>query len=79
MADNQTIVAAVSNSFEKGWGKVMNDNIKPLRKEIMHQLGLTSMLSFRNRKAGLVEHSPAERFAIESVFEKYGVTEIWND
>lgn len=54
-----------------------NYDIKEARKELMRALGITSNVSFLNRMNGKVEPKISEAKAIERVFAKYGIKNVW--
>lgn len=48
-----------------------------IREKIKEKLGITSRIQFNNRRDGIVNHTPAERDAIEAIFNEFGVTAPW--
>lgn len=66
-------------SFQKGWGKVTVSQAKEVRAEIMSKLGITSNSNWLQRLKGRVEPKVSEAKAIEDVFKKNGITEIWGE
>jgi hypothetical protein len=64
-------------SFRKGFGQVRQMDADKVRDEIMSELGLTSRSSWFFRLNGVIEPKVSEAKAIEAVFGKYGVTDIW--
>ena len=64
-------------SFHKGWSQVKNGDVTNCRKELMEALGITTRMAFLLRLKGKVEPRVSEAQAIERVFAKYGVTDIW--
>ena len=66
-----------SNAFVKGMGDAPARHQVLIRKEIMDVLGISSRVQWANRRDGRVDHTPAERMAIESIFGRYGVKQPW--
>lgn len=66
-------------SFKKGYGQVQQKDIKTIRPELMKALNINSRVSWAARLGGRVEPKVSEAEAIETVFAKYGITEIWGD
>ncbi len=64
-------------SFIRGWNKVRQKDVKNIRKDLMDVLGITTNPSFLARRCGRVEPKLSEAAAIEGVFAKYGITDIW--
>lgn len=66
-------------SFKKAWSQVRQKDIEDVRNEIMAALALTTKPAFYNRLNGDVEPKVSEANAIEDIFNKYGITEIWGE
>ena len=66
-------------SFKKGWEQVKQKDVATVRKKIMEALKITTRVAFLDRLNGKVEPKITEHQAIESIFKKYGITEIWGD
>ena len=66
-------------SFKKAWSQVRQKDIEDVRNEIMAALALTTKPAFYNRLNGDVEPKVSEAKAIEDIFNKYGITEIWGE
>lgn len=64
-------------SFQPGWDQLTKKEAVKVREEIMAALGLTSRDGFYKRLRGEFEPKVSEAVAIEKVFEKYGITNIW--
>lgn len=69
----------MTNAFKKGMGDAPKRHQVLIREEIKRVLGITSRIQFNNRRDGKVDHTPAERTAIEAVFAKYGVNAPWGE
>lgn len=66
-------------AFKRGYMQVKKKDLRNLRKEIMQALGVVTIQTFYNRMNGDVEPRVSEMKAIESIFRKYGITEIWGE
>ena len=64
-------------SFQKGLDHLMVKDYFQIRKELKELLGITTNVGLRNRIDGVVKPNIAEKNAIENLFSKYGVTDIW--
>ena len=64
-------------SFSKGWSQVKNGDVTGCRKALMAALGIKTRAAFLNRLKGDVEPKVSEVKAIEDVFARYGITEVW--
>lgn len=66
-------------SFKKGWGQVKRNDSKSVRAEIEAALGINNRNSFFYRMNGDVEPRVSEAKAIEEIFAKRGITEVWGE
>lgn len=66
-----------SNSFKKGVEDVKHRYRRDIRDELKKVLGIVSDVQYYKRMRGEVDHTPAERIGIETVFAKYGVKRPW--
>ena len=66
-------------AFKKGYGQVQQKDLPAVRKELMSALGVNTRVSLGNYMRGLVEPKVTQAQAIEAVFNKYGITEIWGE
>lgn len=64
-------------SFNKGWSQVKNGDMSECRKKLMAALNVKTRAAFLNRLKGEVEPKISEAKAIEDVFAKYGIKEVW--
>lgn len=64
-------------SFKAGFSQVKRKDAKEVRERIMQALGLTTRASWYARLNGVVEPKVSEARAIEEVFTKYGITNVW--
>lgn len=64
-------------SFNKGWSQVKNGDIQRCREELMAALNVKTRAAFLKRMKGEVEPRISEAKAIEDVFAKYGIKEVW--
>jgi hypothetical protein len=64
-------------SFQKGFGQVKQKDIPAVRQDIMNALGITTRPNWNRRLKGEVVPKVTEAEAIEAIFAKYGVKEVW--
>lgn len=64
-------------AFQLGWSQVKCGDLPKVRKELMKALGVKTRPAFLNRKNGVVEPKVSEAKAIEEIFAKYGVKNVW--
>ena len=65
--------------FLKGIGQIKEKDSAVVRNELMEALGVISRMSLSNYSRGLIEPKVSQANAIEQVFNKYGITEIWDN
>jgi len=65
--------------FLKGLGQVQEKDSSNIRIELMAALGVASRMSLSNYSRGLIEPKVSQANAVEHVFNKYGITEIWDN
>ena len=68
-----------SFSFKKGWKQLKHVDVLLCREQLMKALGLTSTPPFYQRLNGKVEPKVTEAEAIERIFARYGITEVWGE
>jgi len=73
---NQT-TTTTQFAFRRGWLHVMNKDMKLVRREIMKSLKIETRMAFHQRMTGKVEPKVTEAKAIEAVFARVGLTDIW--
>ena len=66
-------------SFKKGFGKVQLKDLPSVKQELMTALGVNTLQSFRNYMKGITEPKVGQAEAIEAVFAKYGIKEVWGE
>ena len=66
-------------SFRKGYDQLMYKDRNKVRSEIMEILGLSTPQSFYLRLSGKIVSKLNEAEAIEAVFAKYSITEVWGE
>lgn len=66
-------------SFKKGYRKLRVCDVENFRADAMKTLGDITEQTFRNRLNGKVVPRMDEVNAIETLFKKYGVTDIWGE
>jgi len=64
-------------SFLKGYNQVQRKDTAQVKDEIMQALCITARTNWYFRLYGKVEPKVSEAKAIEAVFEKYGITDVW--
>ena len=67
----------METSFIKGMNDAPKRHQVEIRSKSMAMLGITSRTQWQARRDGNANHTPAERKAIESIFEEYGITDPW--
>ena len=66
-------------SFQKGFDQVPHGKVKQVKDELMKSLKISSRPSWLARLRGDVEPKISEVKAIEGVFAKYGIKDIWGE
>ena len=66
-------------SFQKGFNQISIVDARKLRGDLKEVLKINSRPAWLNRLRGNVEPKVSEAEAIEGVFAKYGITEIWGE
>ena len=64
-------------SFLRGWSQVKNFQMQQVKNEILAALGLKTRVSWYQRLYGNIEPRITEAKAIEAVFAKYGINDVW--
>jgi hypothetical protein len=64
-------------SFDRGFQQLRLCEVDEVRTEIMAALGVTTNMSFLRRKAGKIEPKVGEARAVEEIFAKRGITDVW--
>lgn len=75
MANNDTQKFA----FLRGWKKIPNGQTNAIRDEICATLGGVTLPTFYARLKGIPEPKISEYQAIEEVFARHGITDIWGE
>lgn len=65
------------NSFKRGYNKVPKGLLGQVKKEIMDIMEITSNSGWFGKLNGLTTLKQIEREAIEEIFAKYNITDIW--
>lgn len=71
--------AKISQSFKKGYNQVQRKDIYKIKGEIMEALKVTSDPAWLRRLRGEVSPKVDEVLAIEEVFKKYGIIDVWGE
>ena len=74
-----TTTQPTNYSFMKGWKQLPQGEMKAVRAEICKALGDVSLPTFYARLQGKPEPRISEAKAIEEIFSKRGITEIWGE
>lgn len=67
----------MSNSFEKGFKQVPIGMARIVKDELMNALKIKTNNSWSNRLKGKSEPRVSEARAIEEIFAKHGITDVW--
>lgn len=71
--------SAKNFSFKKGYGQVQQKDLPKVREELMAALGVSTRMSLSNYMRGTIEPKVGQAKAVEEVFAKYGITEVWGE
>lgn len=63
--------------FTKGLSQLKVCDVPAVKAEIMEALGITTNVSWINRRSGKIEPKISEALAIEEIFAKRGITDVW--
>ncbi|MCC8174131.1 MAG: hypothetical protein LIO65_07105 [Odoribacter sp.] len=63
--------------FNKGWGQLQTKGVPQVKEELLVALGINNRVSLSHYKTGKLEPKASQAAAVESVFNKYGITEVW--
>lgn len=77
MASLSTKISHPEFAFKRGFMQIQQKDITRCKDEIMTVLGITTRATWLNRLNGRVEPKMSEITGIESVFSRYGITDIW--
>lgn len=66
-------------SFKKGYGQIQQKHLPEVRKDLMQALGVNNRVSLSRYKNGLTEPKLSQAEAVEQVFSRYGITDIWGE
>ena len=66
-------------AFLRGWKQLPNGEMKAVRAEICAALGGVSLPTFYARLRGIPEPKVSEARAIEDIFKKRNITDIWGE
>jgi len=64
-------------SFRKGYLQVRQKDVQAIKCEIMNALGIKARTNWYFRLYGKIEPKVSEARAIEEIFKKYGIKDIW--
>ena len=63
--------------FIRGLQQLRVGEVEEVKAEIMAALKITTNVSYINRKTGKIEPKISEARAIEEIFAKRGITDVW--
>ncbi len=63
--------------FQRGFSQLSVGDAKAAREELLKALGVNNEISFYNYRRGDIEPKASQAAAVEAVFHKYGITDIW--
>jgi transcriptional regulator with XRE-family HTH domain len=63
--------------FCKGYGQLQIKDKDSAYKELWSALGVSSRTALSQYRRGKIEPKASQAEAVEKVFKKYGITEIW--
>jgi hypothetical protein len=66
-------------SFKKGFGQVQNKDLQEVKSELMTTLNIKTRYAWGQRLKGEVEPRISEAQAIETIFTKRGIKDIWGE
>jgi hypothetical protein len=66
-----------ANSFKRGWLKVPKGKLHEVKHEIMSVMEINAASAWFSRLNGKKNLRIIEKEAIEKIFEKHGITDIW--
>jgi hypothetical protein len=66
-------------SFRKGWNQVRKKDAKKIKAEIMTAFEIRGRMSWIRHLNGTIEPKISEYKKINSIFRKYGITEVWGE
>ena len=66
-------------AFKKGYGQIQHKDMPVIRQELMAALGVNTRMSLLNYIKGATEPRVSQAEAVEAVFAKYGITEVWGE
>jgi hypothetical protein len=64
-------------SFVKGFGQVQYKDVDDVRSEIMVVFGINNRTSWADRLNGRYDPTKPQYDAVEAIFHKRGITDIW--
>lgn len=69
----------INYSFKKGYNQVPVGKVKEVKAELMQELGIKSDPSWLTRLRGNYDPKVSDIRAIERVFSKHGITDVWGE
>ena len=63
--------------FGAGYNQLRVGDVQAATKELWTALEINNKVSFTNYRDGVTEPKASQAAAVEAVFKKYGITDIW--
>ena len=64
-------------SFKKGWSQIKQCDVKKCREQLMEVFNITTRAGFCKRLNGEIEPRISHVQAVEKIFAKYGIKDVW--
>lgn len=65
--------------FKKGFNQLQLKDVQEATIELMQALGINNRVSWGAYKNGNIEPKASQALAVEKVFAKYGIKEVWGE
>jgi hypothetical protein len=65
--------------FNKGLGQILTKDLESVKKEAKAALRIKNRNSYYYYRDGKIEPKASQAEALEKVFAKYGITDIWGE
>ena len=63
--------------FNRGYEQLSVKDEQQARVELLDALGVSSRVSLASYRNGVIEPKASRAAAIEAIFAKYGITDVW--
>lgn len=78
IAMTQQTTAVQFKGFRTGMAQVLYKDYRAIVKELLEALGITNRVSFYSYRDGNTIPRADKAVAVEAVFNRYGITNIWD-